>query len=106
MGFGSIRGGRPRDPEVPTETRGSRRVTNSSTSDPLEIYLLGEVDFDDAQKLQRRLVYDLGERTGGALILCEHPPTISVGRSGSRAHIRPDDDELRERDLPIRWVNR
>ena len=62
---------------------------------PLEIYLLGLVDFDDIQRLQRRLVYDLGEREtgGGALILCEHPPTISVGRSGSRAHIVPDDDD-------------
>ena len=74
----------------------------------LEIYLLGLVDFDDIQQLQRRLVYDLGERqgAGGALVLCEHPPTISVGRSGSRAHILADDDELRSRGLPVRWVNR
>ena len=38
---------------------------------PLEIYLLGMVDFDDAQRLQRRLVYDLGEDgRGAALVLC------------------------------------
>jgi len=75
---------------------------------PLEIYLLGLVDFDDVQELQRRLVYDLGDREngGGALILCEHPPMISVGRSGSRAHILLDDDELRSRGVPVRWVNR
>lgn len=75
---------------------------------PLETYLLGLVDFDDALRLQRRLVYDLGEsgEGGGALVLCEHPPTISVGRSGSRAHILADDQELRDRDLPVRWVNR
>ena len=76
---------------------------------PLEVYLLGSVDFDDIQQLQRRLVYDLGDREqpgGGALILCEHPLTISVGRSGSRAHILLDDDELRARGLSIRWVNR
>ncbi len=75
---------------------------------PLEIYLLGRVDFDDIQQLQRRLVYDLGdhEHGGGALILCEHPPTISVGRSGSRAHILADDDELRGRGIAVRWVNR
>jgi lipoyl(octanoyl) transferase len=73
---------------------------------PLEVYLLGAVDFDEVQTLQRRLVYDLGERPGAALILCEHPPTISVGRSGSRAHIAADDDELRSMDLPVRWVNR
>jgi lipoyl(octanoyl) transferase len=84
-------------------------MTNSPPDvPPLEIYLLGLVDFDDIQQLQRRLVYDLGEREagGGALILCEHPPTISVGRSGSRAHILLDDDELRSRGLSVRWVNR
>lgn len=73
---------------------------------PLEVYLLGVVDFDDVQRLQRKLVYDLGERPGASLILCEHPATISVGRTGSRAHIRADDVELRELGVPIRWVNR
>jgi lipoyl(octanoyl) transferase len=73
---------------------------------PLEVYLLGSIDFDDAVRLQRRLVYDLGEAGGGALVLCEHPPTISVGRSGSRAHIRVDDEELRDRGIRVRWVNR
>jgi lipoyl(octanoyl) transferase len=73
---------------------------------PLEVYLLGLVAFEEAQTLQRRLVYDLGEAGGGSLMLCEHPPTISVGRSGSRMHIRADDDELRERGIRIHWVNR
>ena len=82
-------------------------MTGSETEAPaLEVYLLGEVDFDDAQRLQRRLVYDLGERGGGALVLCEHPPTISIGRNGSRFHIRPDDDELRDLRVAVRWVNR
>lgn len=79
---------------------------NSSTTFPLEVYLLGLVDFEDAQLLQRRLVYELGERHGGALILCEHPPTISVGRIGSRAHVRADDDELHALGIRMRWVNR
>ncbi len=77
------------------------------TSAPLEIYLLGVTEFEDAQRLQRRLVYELGEAGGaGALVLCEHPPTITVGRHGSRAHIRPDDRELREAGIPVHWVNR
>ena len=74
---------------------------------PLEIYLLGLVDFDEAQLLQRRLVYDLGEgEAAGALVLCEHPPTISIGRSGSRSHIAADDEELRRQGIDVRWVNR
>jgi lipoyl(octanoyl) transferase len=73
---------------------------------PLEVYLLGEVDFPTLQTLQRRLVYDLGDADGMALVLCEHPPTITVGRSGSRAHIVPDDEWLRHHHLRTHWVNR
>lgn len=73
---------------------------------PLELYLLGIIEFDDVQRLQRRLVYDVGESGGGALILCEHPPTITVGRSGSRAHVLLDDVELREAGVRVHWVNR
>ena len=39
----------------------------------------GWTDSDDGAWL----VYDLGERGGASLVLCEHPPTITVGRSGS-----------------------
>ncbi len=81
-------------------------MTTPCEPPPLEVYMLGLVDFDDAQQLQRRLVYDLGEHGGAALILCEHPPTISVGRSGSRMHIAPDDATLRELGVGVRWVNR
>ena len=73
---------------------------------PLEVYLLGLVEFEDAQQLQRRLVYDLGEGGGGALVLCEHPPTISVGRSGSRMHVLADDVALRDSGIRVRWTNR
>jgi lipoyl(octanoyl) transferase len=73
---------------------------------PLEVYTLGLVDFSEVQQLQRRLVYELGEQGGAVLILCEHPPTISVGRSGSRAHIEPDDDTLEALGIRVHWVNR
>jgi lipoyl(octanoyl) transferase len=78
----------------------------SPVSPPLEIYMLGVVDFEEVQRLQRNLAYELGERAGASLILCEHPPTISVGRSGSRAHILADDHELRSLGIKVHWVNR
>jgi lipoyl(octanoyl) transferase len=81
-------------------------MTPSPVAPPLEAYLLGLIDFDEAQRLQRRLVYDLGERPGAALVLCEHPPTISIGRSGSRLHVAPDDATLRELGVRTFWVNR
>lgn len=81
-------------------------MKDSPQAPSLEVYLLGLVDFEETQQLQRRLVYEQGERGGASLILCEHPPTISVGRSGSRSHLVPDDDELRALAIKVHWVNR
>src|SRR4051794_29952651 len=73
----------------------------------LQAYLLGQVDFEAALALQRRLVYEIaGDRTRAALILCEHPPLITVGREGSRSHVLCDDAELQGRHWRVRWVNR
>lgn len=73
----------------------------------LRAYLLGPVSFDAVLALQRFLVYEAaGDRDGAALVLCEHPPLITVGRQGSRAHILFDADELLARRWPVRWVNR
>lgn len=70
----------------------------------LQAYLLGSLDFDAALRLQRRLHYDVaGDRDRAVLLLCEHPPLLTVGRQGSRAHLRLD---TTERALPLRWVNR
>ena len=72
----------------------------------LEIYLLGLVDLQEVLSLQRRIVYEAGEGNGAALLICEHPPTISVGRAGSRSHIAVDDDSLRSLGIRTHWVNR
>ncbi|QEH37295.1 Octanoyltransferase [Aquisphaera giovannonii] len=77
-----------------------------SSALPMQVHLLGLADFIEVQALQRRMVYELGERGGASLLLCEHPPTISVGRSGSRAHIVPDDETLRALGVRVHWVNR
>jgi lipoyl(octanoyl) transferase len=79
----------------------------SATEIGLQVYLLGEVDFEAALRLQRRLHYEIsGDRSQAALVLCEHPPLITVGRQGSRAHIRAEPEELRSRQWRVRWVNR
>jgi lipoyl(octanoyl) transferase len=71
-------------------------------------YLLGQVPFDQYTALQRRLVYELGEETRSRfpVLICEHPPLITVGRRGSRAHIRLSGEQLRWRQLAVRWVSR
>ena len=72
----------------------------------LEVFLLGLVDYQEVLLLQRRIVYELGDGGPASLLLCEHPPTISVGRAGSRAHVALDDDGLRALGIHTRWVNR
>jgi lipoyl(octanoyl) transferase len=73
----------------------------------LQVYLLGSAPFDAILRLQRRLHFEItGDRRQAALIVCEHPPLITVGRQGSRSHIRLEAEELRLRGWPIRWVNR
>jgi len=74
----------------------------------LEVYLLGLVDFDAALFLQERLMMDVARRDDGqgALLICEHPPLITIGREGSRADIRCDANELAARQIEVRWLNR
>jgi lipoate-protein ligase B len=74
----------------------------------LEVHLLGVVDYDAALRLQEQLVFDVSGRTDtqGTLLLCEHPPGISIGREGSRAHILADVHDLEACELDVRWIAR
>lgn len=74
----------------------------------IEWYLLGLVDFASAHALQQRLVYECDERADGRItvLLCEHPPCVSVGRAGSYAHLRLALRDLAARGLALHWVNR
>jgi lipoyl(octanoyl) transferase len=58
--------------------------------------------------LQQRLVFDAGGQDDGqiTMLVCEHPPVVTVGRLGSRAHVRFAPRELASRQLTVRWVNR
>jgi lipoyl(octanoyl) transferase len=74
----------------------------------LEVFLLGVVDFDAALFLQERLMMDVaeGDDGHGMLLVCEHPPLITIGREGSQAHLHCDADELTARQIAVRWLNR
>jgi lipoyl(octanoyl) transferase len=86
---------------------GLNPASASTDNAALQVYLLGSVDFEAALALQRLLVYQVtGDRSAAALVLCEHPPLITVGRHGSRAHILYEPDELATLRWPVRWVNR
>jgi lipoyl(octanoyl) transferase len=86
----------------------SLRLPLADSSDhALRVFLLGSVHFEDALRLQRALAYQVaGDRRSAALILCEHPPLITVGRHGGPAQLPDGPEELRARRWSVRWVNR
>ncbi len=71
----------------------------------LQAYLLKTVTVPEAVALQRRLAYEVsGDPTTAAVVLCDHPPGIAIGRHGSRVEILPSDDELAAHEWPVRWL--
>ncbi len=84
------------------------RSRGAATTAALEVHLLGLVDFDAALALQERLVFDISGRddTQGTLLLCEHPPLITMGREASAAHIQADAHDLRACEIEVRWIGR
>lgn len=70
--------------------------------------MLGLVDFDSALFLQERLVYEISGRNDrqGGLLVCEHPPLVTVGREGSHSHFLVEPRELVARQMPVRWLSR
>lgn len=90
--------------------RAQRNVSELETSNSFSVqfHLLGTVPFDEFLAFQRRLVYEAGGQDDGRItvLLCEHPRLITVGRTGSRRHIRLTGRQLRERHLEVRWVSR
>ena len=74
---------------------------------PLEVYLLGLVDFEEVQQLQRRLVYELGERGGGragALRASADDQRRPVGEPGP--HRAPMTTSCAAMGIKVHWVNR
>jgi lipoyl(octanoyl) transferase len=71
-------------------------------------HLLGCVDYEDCLHVQRRLAYDALTRADGRMVilLCEHPPLITIGRSGSRGQVHFTGAELSEWQLAVRYVSR
>lgn len=87
------------DPE-----RSAKRPESSS----MDVFLLGTVTLNAAIELQERLRIEVASRMDrhGCLLVCEHPPSITIGRDGSFADVLVDRDELVARKMDICWTNR
>jgi lipoyl(octanoyl) transferase len=74
----------------------------------LAFHFLGQISFDDALALQLRLVQEAASSPAprARLLFCEHPALITIGRIGSRGHVRLSGERLRHERLAVRWVSR
>ena len=90
-------------PSTPTDWQQLARASST-----LEVFLLGKVDFPSALGLQARILDQIAARTDthGIVLVCEHPPTISIGREGSFADVLVEREELVSRQMDVRWINR
>jgi len=75
----------------------------------LRVIRPGTIHYDEAFSLQLRLVEEVihrGDGSLGYLLLLQHPPVITIGRSGSRDNILVGDEELQRRGIDVRESNR
>jgi lipoyl(octanoyl) transferase len=74
---------------------------------PLRAYLLGSLAWDMLLSLQRRLVYEVsGDANLATVLICEHPPSLTMGRQASRVHVRLSPETLADRGWPLQWLPR
>jgi lipoyl(octanoyl) transferase len=84
-------------------------MPSGSTPDagPIVATWLGRVDYHEALELQKRLVTDRAEgRIGDQLLLLEHPPVLTLGRTADPSHIRADAATLGARGIEVIRVER
>ncbi len=64
-------------------------------------------DVESLLLLQRRLVYEVsGDPESAAIVFCDHPRGITLGREASRLHVRYTEAELVAKRYPLHWVAR
>jgi len=74
---------------------------------PLAVDWLGRVPYADALALQERAVAQRSKGLGpDRLLLLEHPPVVTFGRSGRPEHLRSSPEALAARGIEIHHVAR
>lgn len=75
---------------------------------PLAVWLAGRIDWAGYAVLAERLSGEVAAAGGRhpTLVLFELEPCVTIGRLGSRTDVAIDDDELRSRQLAVRFTGR
>ena len=67
----------------------------ASTKDVLHFCHLGLIEYSQAYHLQRKLLHQRSEREiGDTVLILEHPPTVTIGKSGNLANILVSEAQL------------
>lgn len=73
----------------------------------LNIVKLGKIEYDEAFKIQQEIVRLRQEKLiNDTLLLLEHFPVITVGRSGDNENIIVPQEFLKDKNVNIHYVNR
>ena len=70
-------------------------------------YQLGCLDYEEAYRLQERLWSEKAAgREDDFLLLLEHPPTLTIGKSGKLSNLLVDKEELTRQGLSLYFTDR
>jgi len=77
-------------------------------SPAVETFLLGQMPYLRCLEFQQRLLQQVSRRADGQIVvlMCEHPPVITIGRGGRPSQVAGSRHLLRSREIEIQWTNR
>jgi lipoate-protein ligase B len=71
------------------------------------IYQLGLIEYRKAYRLQKQLLHKRSEgQIPDVLLLLEHPPTITIGKSGGLENVLASPAQLTEKGIPVLFIDR
>lgn len=82
-------------------------ATPDTPAPPLTATWLGRIEYREAYALQKRLVEQrVANEIGDRLLLLEHPPVLTLGRTSDPAHVRATPAELGARAIDVVEIER
>jgi lipoyl(octanoyl) transferase len=92
---------------VAIETLAHGRTGSTPVPGPVVASWLGRIAYREALELQHRLAAERADgRIPDQLLLLEHPPVLTLGRSSDPAHILADATTLAERGIEVVRIER
>jgi lipoic acid synthetase len=81
--------------------------SSNPTCERLEVQDWGTVAYEEALRRQRAMAEErIADRAPDRLVLVEHPPVVTIGRSGSEQDLRLPQEALQEKGIAVSRVER